>query len=65
MKKGFALMMIRRYLMQTWMFIMGIQMIVFIICAVWVIVWMRKDNDEYDEALERIEENNLKKKMNS
>lgn len=40
--------------MKTWMFMMGVQMIIFIICAVWVILWMRKDNDEYDEALDRI-----------
>ncbi|MCI8609725.1 MAG: hypothetical protein HFE73_08790 [Firmicutes bacterium] len=51
--------------MSTWMFMMGIQMIIFVICAVWVITWMRKDHDEYDEALKQIEEKHLKERMNS
>ena len=39
--------------MQTWMFMLGIQMIIFVICAVWVGVWMNRDKDEYDEAFEK------------
>lgn len=50
--------------MPTWMIMMGIQMIIFVICAVWVFTWMNKDSDEYDAALERIAENHLKKKVN-
>lgn len=46
-------------LMDTWMFMMGLQVIIFVICGVWVGVWMHKDNDEYDEALERISKENL------
>lgn len=38
--------------MQTWMFMMGIQMLIFIICAVWVGIWMNKKDDKYDKALE-------------
>lgn len=45
--------------MDTWMFMMGLQVIIFVICGVWVGVWMHKDNDEYDEALERISKENL------
>lgn len=45
--------------MQTWMFMMGLQITIFIICAVWVGVWMHRDKDEYDEALERIAKENL------
>lgn len=45
--------------MQTWMFMMGLQMIIFVICAVWVGVWMRQPKDEYDEALEKMAEENL------
>ena len=51
--------------MQTWMFMMGIQMVIFIICAVWVGVWMHKDSDEYDKALECLAESNLEKKTNN
>ena len=51
--------------MQTWMIMMGIQLVIFIICAVWVILWMSKDHDEYDAALKQIEERNLAKKTNS
>lgn len=50
--------------MQTWMFMLGIQMIIFVICAVWVGVWMNRDKDEYDEALERIAESELEKNAN-
>lgn len=39
--------------MQTWMIMMGIQMIIFVICAVWVGIWMNRPDDEYDEALEK------------
>lgn len=46
-------------LMQTWMFMMGLQMIIFVICAVWVGVWMRQPKDKYDEALEKMAEENL------
>ena len=42
--------------MQTWMIMMGIQLIIFVICAICVGVWMSRDNDEYDEALARIAE---------
>lgn len=47
--------------MQTWMFMMGLQMIIFVICAVWVGAWMRKPKDKYDEALEKMAEENLGK----
>ena len=50
--------------MQTWMFMLGIQMIIFIICAVWVGVWMNRDKDEYDEALEKIAKAELEKNAN-
>ena len=47
--------------MQTWMIMMGIQMTIFIICAVWVGIWMNKKDDEYDEALARLEKARFEK----
>lgn len=51
--------------MQTWMFMMGIQMIIFVVCAIWVILWMNKGGDEYDKALEDLEKSHFKDKNNS
>lgn len=45
--------------MQTWLIMMGLQMIIFVICGVWVGIWMHRSNDEYDDALDRLTQANI------
>ena len=46
--------------MQTWLIMMGLQMIIF----VWVGIWMHRSNDEYDDALDRLTQANIEAAKN-
>ena len=51
--------------MQTWMVLMGLQFLAFLITAIVVIVWMKRPNDRYDDMLaesERKAKEQMKKK---
>lgn len=43
--------------MPTWMFFIGLEVIVSLVCAVWVVKWMTATPDKYDTMLEKIAEN--------
>lgn len=40
--------------MSTWLFFMGLQMIIFIATGIWVIIWMRQKPDELDDKLDQM-----------
>ena len=48
--------------MQTWMFFMGWEAVIVIVCLVWCIKWMNvKELDEDDKMLEALTQKHLKK----
>lgn len=40
--------------MQAYMIMLGCQFTVVAICAVWVLIWMKRPKDEYDLMLDKL-----------